>query len=190
MLVGDYDIYFDFTGGEEKLQDYVLIENFFAFYYPEDRVSRMLLTSPNWELLHQEFVDERSVQLFRRSAKPLAKKRPLFKVKESVWQKLGYLIALPVKDLEVRAIPLTAEKIRFAVRILRRRQNDAGFRITMAFASGKTMKFFTSFGNGRFPADLALPGECFVFEVNCPAGEKVKNCKVEVVELTGKETPK
>lgn len=190
MLVGDYDIYFDFTGGEEKLQDYVLIENFFAFYYPEDRVSRMLLTSPNWELLHQEFVDERSVQLFRRSAKPLAKKRPLFKVEEGVWQKLGYLIALPVKDLEVRAIPLTAEKIRFAVRILRRRQNDAGFRITMAFASGKTMKFFTSFGNGRFPADLALPGECFVFEVNCPAGEKVKNCKVEVVELTGKETPK
>ena len=190
MLVGDYDIYFDFTEGEEKLQDHVLIENFFAFYYPEDRVSRMLLTSPNWELLHQEFVDERSVQLFRRSAKPLAKKRPLFKVAESQWQKLGYLIALPVKDLEIRALPLTAEKIRFVVRILRQRQNDAGFRITMTFASGKIMKFFTSFGNGRFPADLALPGECFFFEVNCPSGEKLQNCKVEVVELTGKETPK
>ena len=190
MLVGDYDIYFDFTEGEEKLQEYVLLENFFSFYYPEAAVSRMLLTSPNWELLHQEFTDERSVQLFRRSAKALAKKRPLFKVEERVWQKLGYLIALPVKDLEVRAIPLTAEKIRFAVRLLRQRQNDAGFRITMTFASGKNMKFFTSFGNGRFPADLALPGECFLFEVNCPAGEKLQNCKVEVVELTGKETPK
>lgn len=189
MLIPRNDIYFNFAPDEKTLQDYVLIENFFSFYFPEDALSHYLIQSPNWELLHQEFVDERSIQLFKRSAVPLKKVPPVHKIPQMVWEKAGQLIPLPLTDLEIRAAQTAHNTLRFGVRIKQKRRNDAGFRIHLNFADGTDMKFFTSFCNGRYPADLAKAGDTFFFAVNFPAGKQITGCRVNVVELKSSVAP-
>ena len=73
-LIPEYDIYFNFDENENTLQNYCLVENFSSFYFPEAKLSRYLTKSPNWQLVHQEYVDERSFQLFKRTNKPIKKK--------------------------------------------------------------------------------------------------------------------
>ena len=188
LLIPDYDIYFDFSCDDSKPGDYVLIENFFSFYFPEDRLSRYLLISPNWELIYQTFVDERSLQLFRRSPVKLVKKRPPV-LPEAVWQKTGTPIPVPAQGLELRGAVPSPGKLRITVRLKEKRKNDAGFRVQLSFASGSTSRYFTSFCNGRFPADLARPGEAFFFEVAYPETERLTGCQVDVVELSGGQAP-
>ena len=189
MLIPDHDIHFKFAPDEKTLQDYVLIENFFSFYFPEDKLSRYLIQSPYWELLHQEFVDERSIQLFKRSAVPLKKEPPVRNIPHPVWEKAGQLIPLPLNDLEIRAAQTAHDTLRFGVRITKKRSNDAGFRIHLNFADGTEMKFFTSFCNGRYPADLAKEGDAFFFAVRFPAGKQITGCRVNVVELKSATAP-
>jgi hypothetical protein len=189
MLIPRNDIYFKFAPDEKTLQDYVLIENFFSFYFPEDALSRYLIKSPGWELLHQEFVDERSIQLFKRSQKPLKKVPPVVKLSEQAWAKAGQLILLPVEDLEIRAAQTAHRTLRFGVKIRKKRTNDAGFRINFEFSDGTKMKYFTSFCNGRFPADLAQAGDVFFFTVQLPPDKQLAGCRVDVVELRSSVAP-
>ena len=189
MLIPEHDIYFNFAPDEKTLQDYVLIENFFSFYFPEDALSRYLILSPNWELLHQEFVDERSIQLFRRSPVPLKKTPPVMKISNELWTKAGELVPLPVTDLEIRGVPIARDTLRFGVRITRKRSNDAGFRVTLTFLNGGKMQYFTSFCNGKYPADLAQIGDAFFFTVTFPAAERLTGCRVDVIELKSSVAP-
>lgn len=188
-LIPDYDIYFNFDQNEKTLQEYVVLENFSSFYFPEDRLSRYLLTSPNWQLLHQEFVDERSFQLFKRSEKPIIKKPPTVKIPDNVWLRTGQLIPLAAEDLELRAAQIAADKLRIGVRIKKKRANDAGFRTVLSFADGTELVHFTSFCNGRFPADLAEPGETFFYVVELPPNRRITSCKIDLVDLKSKTTP-
>ena len=169
------------VGGE--LQDFVLLENFFSFYSPEDLLSRHLLRSPEWELIHQEFVDERSLQLFRRTARPVPKRPPTVKLPRSEWERWGTLIPLPCPELELRGRPGAPGQLVLGVRVKRRCRNDMGFRVLLRFASGREQKHFTSFCNGRWPADFAAPGEGFFFSVEYPPQETPTNCRVDVIDI-------
>ena len=189
LLIPRNDLHLRFDCNEKALQDYVLIENFFSFYFPEDKLSRYLLQSPNWELLHQEFVDERSIQLFKRSAKKLEKKVPVLKLSERSWQRAGEIIPTPVQDLELRGMPIAPGKLRFGVRIKAPRSNDAGFRVELGFADQTHLKYFTSFCNGRYPADLAAVGDVFFFIVDFPAGKRLTRCRIDVIELKSAPAP-
>ena len=104
-------------------------------------------------------------------------------------EKAGQLIPLPLNDLEIRAVQTAHDTLRFGVRITKKRSNDAGFRIRLNFADGTEMKFFTSFCNGRFPADLAQTGDTFFFAVRFPAGKQITGCRVNVVELKSAVAP-
>ena len=188
-LVPDYDIHFKFDNNEKTLQDYVLIENFSSFYFPEDQLSRYLLTSPTWELLHQEYVDERSFQLFKRAEKPVVKKAPVLKLDQKTWQNAGQLIPLTLTDIELRAVPVGRNHLRIGARIKQKRAYDVGFKTTLAFADGTQMIHFTSFCNGRYPADLANPGDTFFYIIETPADQKVTACRINVVELKSQTTP-
>ena len=188
-LVPDYDIYFKFAPDDKTLEEYVLLENFSSFYFPEDRLSRYLLTSPNWQLIHQEFIDERSVQLFKKLSAPAAKRSPLFKLPENVWQKAGQPIPLPVTDFEMRAAPAANNCLQIGVRIKAKRKNDAGFKTLINFADGTQLTHFTSFGNGRYPADLAEVGEAFFYLIKIPENRRITSCRFDIVEITGKTTP-
>ena len=189
MLLPDYDIHFDFSD-ERKLKDHVLVENFFSFYFPEDKVSRLLLTSPRWELIWQGFVDERSLQLFRRRAVQAPPRRNVVNIELRQWERWGIPIPCAASDLQIRGAVTGNREIHIGVRLQKKRKNDAGFRVETEFASGKKMKYFTSFGNGRFPADLANPGEGFFFSVKLPAEENITACRVSVVELaSGEKAP-
>ena len=134
-------------------------------------------------------MDERSIQLFKRSAKPLKKEPPVRKMPQTLWTKAGQLIPLPLNDLEIRAVQTAHDTLRFGVRITQKRSNDAGFRIHLNFADGTDMKYFTSFCNGRFPADLAKEGDTFFFAVRFPAGKQITGCRVNVVELKSAVAP-
>ncbi len=188
-LIPDYDIYFKFEENEKTLQDYVLIENFSSFYFPEDQLSRYLLKSPMWQLIHQEFVDQRSFQLFKRSGNIVNKKSPLFKIPENVWQRAGHPVPLPVSDLELRAVPTGAGKLQIGVRIKAGRSVDAGFKTIISFSDGTSLEHFNSFGNGRYPADLAEPGEAFFYVITYPAGKKITACRIDVMDLKSRTTP-
>ena len=189
MLLPDYRIFFDFDVEESKLQDHVLIENTTSFYFPEDKLSRRLLLSPNWDLVLQEFIDERSVQLFRRRSTPLAKVRPLFKLSPQQWNRCGMLIPGVSSDLQIRGAVIAPGQLRFGVQLQKKRDCDAGFRVELQLGSGQKVKHFITFGNGRFPADLADPGETFFFVVNYPPAENVTMCRVTVVDLRGMQAP-
>ena len=188
-LIPEYDIHFKFEPNDQTLQDYVLLENFSAFYFPEDQLSRYLLKSPGWQLIHQEFVDQRSFQLFRRSEKPVDKKPPLLKLPEKVWQRAGHPVPLPVSDLELRVAQVAADKLRIGVRINRKRECDAGFRTLLSFADGTELVHFTSFCNGRFPADLAETGAAFFYIIEYPGTSGITSCKIDVIDLKSKTTP-
>ena len=189
LLIPRYDIYFDFSFDDKKLRDFVLLENFFSFYFREDELSRHLLTSPNWELIHQEFVDERSIQLFRRAAHPVKKTPPVMKIPQGEWMKWGVPIAVPHQGLELRGLPAAPGRLVLGVRVKKPCPHDAGFRVTLTFAGGKELKHFTSFCNGRWPADMARPGEGFFFAVDYPPSEKLLNCRVDVIDIRGTAAP-
>ena len=183
LLIPRYDIYFDFSPDDGKLQDFVLLENFFPFYFREDLLSRHLLRSPGWELIHQEFVDERSIQLFRRAARPVPKQPPTVKLPQREWERWGAPIPLPCPELELRGRPAAPGRLVLGVRVRRRCRNDMGFRVLLSFASGREQKYFTSFCNGRWPADFAAPGEGFFFSVEYPPQETPTNCRVDVIDI-------
>ena len=189
MLIPDYDIYLKFSTDEKVLQPYVLIENFFAHYFPENELSRYLIRSPHWELIHQEFVDERSVQLFRRSEKPLKKLPPVQKIPENIWIRSGFPVPVSNALLEIRAAQISPVQLRIGARIKQKCRNDAAFRVYLEFASGSTMKYFTSFCHGRYPADLAEPGDTFFFHVDIPANEQVTKCRIDVLDLAVTQAP-
>ncbi|MBR2911029.1 MAG: hypothetical protein IKC05_05425, partial [Lentisphaeria bacterium] len=126
---------------------------------------------------------------FKRSAKPLKKEPPVRNMPQTLWTKAGQLIPLPLNNLEIRAAQTAHDTLRFGVRITRKRSNDAGFRIHLNFADGTDMKYFTSFCNGRFPADLAKEGDTFFFAVRFPAGRQITGCRVNVVELKSAVAP-
>ena len=189
LLIPRYDIYFDFSCDDGKLQDFVLLENFFSFYFREDELSRYLLASPNWELIRQEFVDERSIQLFRRTAHPVKKTPPVLKIPQGDWLKWGVPIAVPHRGLELRGLPAAPGRLVLGVRVKEKCANDAGFRVTLDFAGGKELKHFTSFCNGRWPADMAASGEGFFFAVDYPPAEKLLNCRVDVIDIRSTAAP-
>ena len=106
LLVNRNELYFDFRPDDRNLQDYVLIENFFRIYH-EDGLSRYLLRSPKWRLARQEFLDERSIQLFIRTRTPEAKTPPVKPIGDAEWQRLGTPVPTTsgkFDDVDVRAV--------------------------------------------------------------------------------------
>ncbi|MBQ9501395.1 MAG: DUF2079 domain-containing protein [Lentisphaeria bacterium] len=189
QLVPRYDIHFDFSADDGKLQDFILLENFFSFYFQESEFSRRLLASPNWELIHQEFVGERSIQLFRRAKQPVPKAPPAVKIPRNKWDRWGMAIAVPVSTLDVRVLPSAPGRLVFGARLKKECRNDIGFRVTLKFAGGGELKYFTSFCSGRWPADMARPGEGFFFTVNYPPSEILRNCRVDVIDIKSSAAP-
>jgi hypothetical protein len=182
MIVGRNDIHFDFS--IDKLQEYVLIENFFDFYFPEDKISRELLASPYWELLHQEFVDQRSIQLFRRSETIVKKAPAVIPVSDEMWERSGgALIPLPQPDIEMRGFAAAPGKLQLAARIKEKRDSDVAFKISLDFSDGSKSEFFNSFGNGRWPADLAQPGDASIFIIEYPPDKELVSCKVDLFNI-------
>ena len=189
-LIPDYDIHFKFEADEKTLQDHVLLENFSAFEFPEDKLSRYLHKSPNWQLVHQEFVAERSFQLFKRTGKPVVKKAPVVKIPEKAWQSAGQLIPLPeTLAVEVRAAVIAAGKLRIGARIKAPNRNDAGFKTAVSFADGTFLIHFTSFCNGKYPADLAETGDAFFYVIEFPADKQISSCRIDVMELKSITAP-
>ena len=189
LLIPRYDIHFEFSPDDKKLQEFVLLENFFSFYFREDELSRYLLASPNWELIHQEFVDERSIQLFRRAAHPVKKTPPVAKIPQDKWEKAGMPIPVPHPGVELRGFPAGPGRLVLGARVKTPCRNDVGFRVTLTFADGRELRHFTSFCNGRWPADLARPGEGFFFSVDYPPAEQLRNCRVDVIDIRGAAAP-
>jgi len=185
LLVNRNELYFDFRPDDRNLQDYVLIENFFTIYH-EDVLSRYLLRSPKWRLARQEFLDERSIQLFIRTRTPETKTPPVKPIGDAEWQRLGTPVPTAADgfdDVEVRGAPLAPGKLWIGARIRSTPKGDRGFRVTLEFADGSRQHHFTSFGNGRWPADLAKPGDAFGFVVEYPERQQLVNCRVDIVLL-------
>ena len=186
LLVNRNELYFDFRPNDRNLQDYVLIENFFKIYH-EDVLSRYLLCSPKWRLARQEFLDERSIQLFIRTRTPETIPPPVKPIGDAEWQRLGTPVPTnrenAFDDVEVRGAPLAPGKLWIGARIRRTPASDRGFRVTLEFADGSRRHHFTSFGNGRRPADLAKVGDAFGFIVEYPAERQLVNCRVDIVLL-------
>lgn len=190
LLVGEYDVFIDPACDEKSLQEYVILENFSRFYSPEDKISRMLIKSPYWQMLHQEFVDERSIQLFRRVQNAVPKRNPCLRVPERVWASFGARVPVPSDSIELKAAANAPGRIVFGVKILKKRTNDAAFKVELETVSGRKIKHFTSFCNGRYPADLAEPGDIFFFKVEYPPAEQIKFCQVNLIEIAGMEVPR
>ena len=167
-----------------RLFDRVVIESFMAVY-GENALRIKLLQSGKWELKHSVYLDDRLLQLFERRKTPLpdgaVPPDSVVKVSDRDWAAWGSPIPCRVPELEMRG-RISGKHLLVAVRIVKKFAFDAGFNVRIRYAGEKDeVIFFRSFGDGSYPACLALPGETWVMGI--PLEGRPERCQVDIAVI-------
>lgn len=183
QLVGRNDIYLcdDFGHPDEPLKEYVFIESFNSGR--ESRLRKELLTSPEWQLLHQEYLDERLLQLFKNTP---GKKQPervqtVRSCSDADWEKFGFSIPASGKTVSLRGTFTPGHTLLIGARLKKSVSFDIGFSTEICYQNEDKVNFFTSFGDGAHPAYLSRRGDYYMFEIKLDG--QPKQCKVDIVVL-------
>ena len=182
-LVNRNDV-FIYRGNEdtiEPLQDFVFIESFNPD--PESILRRKLLQRPGWKLIHQEYLDERLIQLYQRAPGTpsiLSTHRPTA-VSPEKFSAQGMPVPSSLPQVEMRGTIIPAGYLAISARLKEKVGHDIGFAVEITSANGSKSRYFQSFGNGIIPADMAVTGEVFSFLIKLDS--PVKSCKVDLLVL-------
>lgn len=182
-LVNRNDLYI-YRGNEdsfEPLQEYVFIESFIPEV--EAVLRKKLLTRPGWSLLHQEYLDERLIQLYKKTpgTPAIAATNPHRVMKSEELPRYGAPVPSSLPQLDMRGIVLPGGWLAITARLKEKVGFDIGFAIEIVSVSGEKSRYFQSFGNGVYPAYLANPGE--FSQIMIKLDSPVKSCKVDLMVL-------
>ena len=182
-LVNRNDV-FIYRGNEdsfEPLQDYVFIESFNP--EPESILRRKLLQRPNWSLIHQEYLDERLLQLYKRTpgSAPMMSAYRHRTAGEAEFARYGMPIPSSLPQVQMRGTVTPGGYLAISARLAQKVTTDLGFAVEIISVTGEKVRYFQSFGNGVYPADLASIGEVFTFMIKLDS--PVKSCKVDILVL-------
>ena len=182
-LVNRNDV-FIYRGNEDTIeppQEYVFIESFNP--KPESILRRKLLNRPGWTLLHQEYLDERLLQLYKRTpgTPPIASTHTPRTVTKEEFVRYGMPIPSSLPQVQMRGTVTPGGYLSITARIEEKIQADLGFAVELTTVSDEKIRYFQSFCNGLYPADMALPGEIFTFMIKLES--PIKSCKVDLLVL-------
>ena len=183
LLVDRNDIFIcrELNGKHEEFQDYVIIESFTPG--EESRARRKLLETPGWQLLHHEYLDERLIQLFKRTPgiPSYRERKQIFVCSDRDFNSFGMPVKSTIPQLEMRGDCLPGNMLVIAARLKEKVDFDIAFSVNVELHSGETLSFFTSFGEGVFPAYFGQKGQYSLLKIKLDSPPKM--CKVDLVVL-------
>ena len=175
------EVFIDYDDDPQRpLRRYVFVEGFSPMY-GEDRLGRKLLASPDWQLLHHAYLDERLLLLFERVPGVPKPPVPVTAFSDEEWSAWGRPIPSPLREVELRGAVDTSGLLIIAARLCCRIDYDLGFRVTLRYLDGGESRSFISFGGGIYPALFAAPGEVYQFTIR-PEGV-IDSCRVDLLRL-------
>lgn len=176
-----YIFYPPIGGPFEPLQDYVFIEGFTP--QRESILRRQLLQSSGWQLLHQEYLDENLIQLYKRTpgTPAISTLNPRKVLTAEAFAATGMVIPSSLPQVEMRGTITHNGYLAIIARLKEKIDVDLGFDVEITSVNNEKIHYFQSFGEGIFPAYHAKPGEIFSFMIKLDF--PVKNCKVDLVVL-------
>lgn len=158
--------------------DNVVIESFMPVY-GENELRIKLLSSGMWEVKYSAYADDRLLQLLTRrkdGKKEIAVPESVFDISDEEWQSWGNPVPNGNPDIEIRG-RMVPGHLFVGVRFKKKVDYDLGLTVNIEYKDLPPISFFSSFGDGIYPACIAGTGKAWVMSV--PLEAVPQRCRVD-----------